>query len=115
MTAPRDGIGPVGIGWDRHVPDKGACVVRTDHSMAPVVAALGIAVLTGMDAIMKIVTTSYPIGEVVGLRYATGAVFAGCRLPGGGRAPAKLERAAAQLQSGHCRSRNLCVLLHSYR
>jgi len=51
-------------------------VVRTDHSLAPLVAVLGIAVLTGMDAVMKIVTTSYPIGEVLCLRYVAGAVFA---------------------------------------
>lgn len=51
--------------------------MRTDHSLRPVmVAALGVAVLSCMDAIMKIVSPVYPIGQVVGLRYAAGAVFA---------------------------------------
>jgi drug/metabolite transporter (DMT)-like permease len=39
-------------------------------------AALGVAVLSCMDAIMKIVSSVYPIGQVVGLRYAAGSLFA---------------------------------------
>jgi S-adenosylmethionine uptake transporter len=40
------------------------------------VAALGILVLSCMDAVMKVVSKAYPIGQVVGLRYAAGAFFA---------------------------------------
>ena len=39
-------------------------------------AALGVAVLSCMDAAMKVVSAAYPIGEVVGLRYASGALVA---------------------------------------
>jgi S-adenosylmethionine uptake transporter len=39
-------------------------------------AALGVAILSCMDATMKEVSAAYPIGQVVGLRYASGAFFA---------------------------------------
>jgi drug/metabolite transporter (DMT)-like permease len=51
--------------------------VRTEDSLRPVVmAALGVAILSCMDAAMKEVSSAYPIGQVVGLRYASGAAFA---------------------------------------
>ena len=39
-------------------------------------AGLSVMILSGMDAAMKIVSGSYPIGEVVTLRYAAGTLFA---------------------------------------
>jgi drug/metabolite transporter (DMT)-like permease len=39
-------------------------------------AALGVAILSCMDATMKEVSAAYPIGQVVGLRYTSGAAFA---------------------------------------
>jgi S-adenosylmethionine uptake transporter len=51
--------------------------MRTEHSIRPILAAaLGVFVLSMMDATMKAVSNAYPIGQVVGLRYAAGAVFA---------------------------------------
>ena len=51
--------------------------MRTEDSLRPVVmAALGVAILSCMDATMKEVSAAYPIGEVVGLRYASGALVA---------------------------------------
>jgi drug/metabolite transporter (DMT)-like permease len=51
--------------------------VRTEDSQRPVMmAALGVAILSCMDATMKEVSSAYPIGQVVGLRYASGAAFA---------------------------------------
>lgn len=51
--------------------------MRTEHSARPVLmAGLGVLVLSCMDAVMKIVSASYPIAQVVGLRYAAGASFA---------------------------------------
>jgi drug/metabolite transporter (DMT)-like permease len=50
---------------------------RTETTIFPVLAAAGgIAIMSAMDAVMKVVSPVYPIGEVVGLRYATGAGFA---------------------------------------
>jgi S-adenosylmethionine uptake transporter len=40
------------------------------------VAGLGVAIMSCMDALMKLVSATYPIGEVVGLRYGFGALFA---------------------------------------
>ncbi|MDQ0472753.1 S-adenosylmethionine uptake transporter [Labrys wisconsinensis] len=40
------------------------------------VAGLGVAIMSCMDALMKLVTATYPIGQVVGLRYGFGALFA---------------------------------------
>lgn len=49
----------------------------TEHSLRPVlVCALGVAVLASLDALMKVVAASYPIGQVVGLRYMFGAGIA---------------------------------------
>jgi S-adenosylmethionine uptake transporter len=39
-------------------------------------AGLGVFVLSCLDATMKIVSAAYPIGQVVGLRYATGSIVA---------------------------------------
>ena len=50
--------------------------MRTEASMRPVLmAGLGVLVLSVMDAVMKYVSAAYPIGQVVGLRYAAGAFF----------------------------------------
>ena len=50
--------------------------MRTETSIRPVlVAGLGVALLSFMDAVMKVVSASYPIAEVVGLRYLAGATF----------------------------------------
>jgi drug/metabolite transporter (DMT)-like permease len=51
--------------------------LRTETTIFPVLAAAGgVAIMSAMDAVMKVVSEVYPIGEVVGLRYATGAAFA---------------------------------------
>jgi S-adenosylmethionine uptake transporter len=51
--------------------------MRTEASIRPVlVAGLGVALLSVMDAVMKVVSAAYPISEVVGLRYLAGAIFA---------------------------------------
>ena len=51
--------------------------MQIDESIRPViVAGLGIAILSCMDASMKVVSAAYPISEVVGLRYAAGTGFA---------------------------------------
>src|SRR4051794_38633156 len=51
--------------------------MRTEDSIRPVmVAGLGVAIMSCMDALMKLVSATYPIGQVVGLRYGFGALFA---------------------------------------
>lgn len=51
--------------------------MRTEHSLRPILAAgLGVFILSCMDATMKVVSAAYPIGQVVGLRYASGATVA---------------------------------------
>lgn len=50
--------------------------MHVEQSIRPVlVAGLGILILSCMDAAMKAVAGAYPLGEVVGLRYAAGTVF----------------------------------------
>ncbi len=50
--------------------------MRVDRSLRPVVAACGgIAILSCMDGAIKAVLNGYPLSEVVGLRYASGALF----------------------------------------
>lgn len=53
-----------------------AASMRTEDSLRPVLmAALGVGILSCMDATMKAVSAAYPLGQVVGLRYAFGAMF----------------------------------------
>ncbi len=50
--------------------------MRVDQSLRRVLAACGgIAFLAGMDGAIKAVVAVYPLSEVVGLRYAVGALF----------------------------------------
>jgi drug/metabolite transporter (DMT)-like permease len=51
--------------------------MTTEETFRPVLAAgMGVFVLSLMDAVMKFVSAAYPIGQVVGLRYGSGALFA---------------------------------------
>lgn len=51
--------------------------MQVENSFRPVLmAGLGIAVLSCLDAAMKVVSAAYPLGEVVGLRFAAGSLFA---------------------------------------
>lgn len=74
--------------------------MRTEASIRPVlVAALGVAILSTMDAVIKVVSSAYPLGEVIGLRYLSGAFFAGlCFVAMGERRPdlAALRRNAVR-------------------
>ncbi len=64
--------------------------MHIEDSIRPsLVAGLGILILSCMDTLMKAVAAAYPLSEVVGLRYAAGAIFSlaafaavGERLPG---------------------------------
>ena len=51
--------------------------MQDEHSFRPVLmAGVGIAILSCLDAAMKVVSAAYPLGEVVGLRFAAGSFFA---------------------------------------
>lgn len=84
--------------------------MRSDYSSVPVfAAALGVGVLSCMDALMKTPSMTYPLGEVVGLRYSTAAAFAalaflvaGERLPSLGALRRNASRAVVMLANGAC-------------
>lgn len=84
--------------------------MHIDNSVRPsLVAGLGILILSCMDAVMKAVAASYPLGEVVGLRYAAGTIFSvlafaavGESLPGREAIQRNLLRAVVVLLTAGC-------------
>ncbi len=84
--------------------------MRNDQSSAPVLmAALGVCMLSCMDALLKRPTIIFPLGEVVELRYATGAIFAviaflfaGQRAPTWGALRRNASRALVMLAMTAC-------------
>ena len=51
--------------------------MRSDTSIKPVlVATLGVALFSMLDAMMKVITTTYPIAQATGMRYFAAALAA---------------------------------------
>jgi drug/metabolite transporter (DMT)-like permease len=84
--------------------------LRNDQSSTPVfMAALGVSMFSCMDALLKKPTIIFPLGEVVELRYATGAIFAviafllaGERSPAWGAVRRNASRAVVMLAMTAC-------------
>jgi drug/metabolite transporter (DMT)-like permease len=53
--------------------------LKNEATIRPVlIAALGVALFTVLDALMKIIATTYPLAQATGMRYAAGAIVAIC-------------------------------------
>ena len=84
--------------------------MRTDTSAKPVlIAALGVALFSVLDAMMKVITSTYPVAQSTGMRYCAGAIAAtGFYLAVDGRWPSRdailrsIPRAVANLIAGTC-------------
>lgn len=82
--------------------------MRFDPSLRPVLAAaLGVALFSGLDAMMKIIAGAYPLGQATGMRYVAGALvatayyaFADGQIPTSGAIRRSLPRALANLAGG---------------
>jgi drug/metabolite transporter (DMT)-like permease len=84
--------------------------MRADTSIRPVLlAALGIALFAGLDAMMKVIAGAYPLAQATGMRYGAGAVTATIfYISAGGKWPSRdqilrsLPRTFANLAAGTC-------------
>ncbi|WP_197433958.1 DMT family transporter [Agrobacterium vitis] len=84
--------------------------MRTDVSTKPVlIAALGVALFSALDAIMKVISSEYPIAQATGMRYFAGAIAATIYYIGvGGSLPRtdailrSIPRSLANLTAGAC-------------
>lgn len=82
--------------------------MRHAPSLRPVlVAALGVALFSGLDAMMKIIAEAYPLGQATGMRYLAGALvaiayyaIADGHIPASGAIRRSLPRALANVAGG---------------
>ncbi len=84
--------------------------MRNDTSIKPVLMAiLGVALFSALDAMMKIIASAYPLAQSTGMRYAAGAlVAASFYLAAGAKWPSRdavlrsLPRTFANVLAGTC-------------